>query len=174
MSKARRKRKASAPNPEYIGTTPEREAINPTRSAGMARRIIPMIDILHERGDLGPREYAILAYYRDQASLADRSPMRSCCDVSPRGGNGPGVAIMSATLETARLERDMGSLWEIARKVAVDDWSLSRWCVEKFGGRERYDKNGKLVAIVPVNEKRHVQNARMELRMAARRIMGVD
>lgn len=170
-----RKKKKPQPANDYVGTTPEREARNPTRSAGMARRIIPMIDILHERGDLGPREYAILAYYRDQAGMADRSPVKSCCDNSiSGGGHGPGIAILSATLETARMERNMGSLWELARKVAVDDWSLSRWCIEKFGGRERYDSKGKLVAVVPVNEKRHVQMARMELRMAARRIMGVD
>jgi hypothetical protein len=172
---AKRKRKAAPIKTEYVGATPEREARNPTRSAGLSRRIIPMIDILAERGVLNPKEHAILAYYRDQAGLADRSPVRSCCDNSPRGGgHGPGVAIMSATLETARLEREMGSLWELARAVAVDDWSLSRWCIEKFGGRERYDGKGKLVAVVPINEKRHVEVARMELRMAARRIMGVD
>lgn len=168
-----RKKKKAAPKTDYIGATPQREARNATRSAGMARRIIPMIDTLHERGDLGPREYHILAYYRDQAGLAERSPVKSCCDDSVGGnGHGPGVAIMSAALETARLEREMGSLWELARKVAVDDWSLSRWCIEKFGGRERYDKQGKLVAIVPVNEKDNIQRARLDLRQAARRIMG--
>jgi hypothetical protein len=75
-------------------------------------------------------------------------------------------------IETGRLERDLGSLWELARKVAVDDMTIARWCIDKFGGRERYDAKGRFVAVVPIAEKRHKALARLELKMAARRIMG--
>ena len=74
-------------------------------------------------------------------------------------------------LETGRIERDLGQLVDIARAVAVDDKSLSQWCIDKHGGRERYDGNGRFVAIVPICEKRHMEIARLELRMAARRIV---
>lgn len=141
-----------------------------TQTKTMAYRRRPMIDILLDTDQIDQKEYDVLAYYRDQALLADKSPTRSCLDTSPRGGNGPGVTILSALIETGRIERDMGGLWEIARFIAVDDKSLAQWCITKFGGRERYDGNGKFVAIVPINEKRHMTTARMELRMAARRI----
>jgi hypothetical protein len=158
---------------DRIGPTPEREARNPSLRIGAARRLIPMIDILAERGDLTAKQHHALAYYRDQASLADRSPVRSCCDTSVGGGgNGPGVAIMSAALETARLEKKMGPLWKIARAIAVDDWSLSRWCVERYGGRERYDKNGRLVAIVPLREVESLKEARAEIKSAANKLAG--
>lgn len=142
-----------------------------TQTKAMAYRRRPMIDILLDTDQIDQKEYDALAYYRDQALLADKSPSRSCLDVSPRGGNGPGVAILSALIETGRIERDLGILWEIARFVAVEDKSLAQWCIAKFGGRERYDGKGKFVAIVPINEKRHMMSARLDLRMAARRIV---
>lgn len=168
---AKRKRK-QRPVAETMPPTIERERHNEFRSAGMARRVIPVIDQELERGHLTPKEHEILAYYRDQASLAEKSPVRSCCDNSPRGDNGPGVAILSAMIETGRLERELGALWPLARAIAVDDLSISQWCIRKFGGRERYDGKGKFVAVVPINEKAHKAMARMELKMAARRIMG--
>lgn len=164
MKAKKRRNKIEA---RYVRPTEERERHNHTRAAGAARRIVPMIEILHNRGDLDEDQYRALAYYRDQASIADKSPVRSCCDDTPRGGYGPGVSIMSAILETGRIERDLGTLRDITRAIAVDDWSLSRWCIEKHGGRERYDSKGKLIAIVPVNEKQVVHTARLELRYAA-------
>ena len=158
---------------DYLMPTPERIAHGEVITAGMARKIVPAIETLHKRGLIDAKEYDALAYYRDQASLAEHSPVRSCCDTSPRGGSdhGPGVAILSAMLETGRIERDLGQLVDIARAVAVDDKSLSQWCIDKHGGRERYDGNGRFVAIVPICEKRHMEIARLELRMAARRIV---
>lgn len=134
---------------------------------------VPEIDRLRARKQLDEREYQALAFYRDQAALAERSPLRSCLDDTQRGGGDIplGAAITSAILATARMEREMGSLAPIARAVAVDDKSLTQWCVEKFGGRERLDGGGKLVAIVPAGEKRLVEFARLELRMAAHRIV---
>lgn len=154
-----------------IRPTDEQQARDTFRSAGMAMRKVPIIEQLFEAGLLQEREYMALAYYRDQAGLADHSPVRSCCDNSPRGGDGgPGVAIMSARLETARMERELGSLREIAYAVAVDDVSLPQWCIRQYGGRERYDKRGRFVAMVPVREVLNLKLARQDLRIAARRI----
>lgn len=164
---AKKRKKKATPNEMH--PTPEREARNQTQSMGMARRVKPMIDILRDAGKLSAEQYEKLSYYRDQASLAERSPLRSCLNRGMVGssGNGPGVAITSAVLETARMERDMGWLWEVARAVAVDDKSISQWCVEKYGGRERYDKRGKFVAMVPVSERKNCALELMHLRYAA-------
>lgn len=170
MAKGRKKKKQSA-QIDPLRPTPEREARNPLISAGMAKRFVPAIDTLHERGFITRQEWEALAYYRDQAGLADRSPVKSCCDPSiGGGGGGPGVAILSAAMETGRIERALGPLRGIARAVAVDDKSLTQWCVEQYGGRERYDAKGRFVAVVPVRERKVIPMARMELRMAARRI----
>ena len=165
---AKRKRKAVVDTREDV--TPERGARNTFQSAGMARKLVPVIDTLRNQGILTDSEWDALNYYRDQASLADKSPTKSCIDNTPKGGFGPGAAIMSAMLETGRIERDMGALWAIARAVAVDDVSLAQWCIDKHGGRERYDGKGRFVAVVPICEHRHMGIARIELKSAAHRI----
>jgi len=133
--------------------TPEREAHNDFRSVGMARQLVPPIVRLHELGAISDQEFAALAYYRDQASLADRSPVKSCIDFSPKGGHGPGLAILSAQRETWRLERDMGGLAELCRAVCVADITLEGWCLHKHGG----DKP----------DPRHLSIALLELKYAA-------
>lgn len=171
MAKAKRKKQVDAvqietPTPEQIGT-------GEFQRVGMHYRRVPVIEVLYDKGVLNQREYEALDYYGAQASLADKSPVRSCCDTSPRGGSGPGVAITSALIETGRLERELGVLRDIARAIAVDNWTLEQWCIAKHGGRECYDKKGKFVAMVPVNESENMGIATLELRMAARRMMGV-
>lgn len=163
----------------YDETTQERRAHNEFRSAGMAKRVIPVIETLANSGWLTPAQFDALDYYRDQASRAedDEAQQNTLSPERIMGGGGqatitsgpiPKVLIATpAILETSRIERDLGSLRDIARAIAVQDWTLTRWCIEKFGGRERYDAKGRFVAIVPVNEKRHVQLARLELRYAA-------
>jgi hypothetical protein len=153
-----------------VRPTEEREGMNAFRSAGMARKLVPEIDRLHEQGHLTDHEHRALHHYRDQASLADRSPTRSCLDFSPKGGHGPGVAITSALLETGRIERELGQLWKLARAVAVDDMSLTQWCIGRYGAREKL-RDGKVVALAPLGPNRAVEMARLELRMAAHRIV---
>jgi len=134
-------------------------------------RKVPVIDTMLARDQITPQEHVALGYYRDMAGLADKSPLKSCIDFSVKGGDiGPSAAITSAILETARIERDLGSLRQIARAVAVEDKTLTQWCIDQYGCRERYDGNGKFVALVPVNEVKAMQMAKMELRTAARRI----
>lgn len=159
-----------------------------------AYRRVPIIDTLRkqwlddhklpkeQRRGISPEEHAALVYYRDQATKAEDdcaqegtlSPSRVMGGVSGTCAAGYIPASLLATpaiLETARIERDLGELRDIANAIAVRDLSLTQWCVEKHGGRERYDGKGRFIAIVPVNEKLHVGVARMELRMAAHRIV---
>jgi hypothetical protein len=167
----RKARKTPSIVDQYLRPTEQREAHNDFRNDGMARRTVPMIETLKDAGKITADQYARFAYYRDQASIADRSPVKSGIDFSIGGnGHGPGVAIMSAELETGRMERDMGQLWRIARAIAVNDYSLTRWCVQEYGGRERYDKDGRFIAMVPVREKASLALALLELRHAANRI----
>lgn len=143
------------------------------RSAGLAQKRIPVIETMLTRKQITDAEYRALAHYSDQAALAERSPIKSCLDNSVGTGEGGHLtaAVTSAILTTARIERELGSLLDICRAVAIDDVSLSQWCVQKHGGRERYDGKGKFIAIVPINEKRHMAIALIDLRMGARRIM---
>lgn len=179
MGRGKKRRK---PEIHREDVTIERGAKNAFVSAGMARRVTPVIDTMFDAGHLTEAEYSALAYYRDQASRAEDdtaddgvlSPERIMGGTSasqPSGGYLPATLICTpAILETARIERDLGVLRDIARAVAVDDITLSRWCIEKHGGRERYNDKGRFVAVVPINEKRHMEMARMELRMASHRI----
>lgn len=169
MGKAKRKKKQ--PVDHRIAPTNEAFQHGDFASAGMAYNRIPVIASMHKRGMLNDAEVLALGYFRDQASIADRSEMRSCLDRSVSGGErGPSVAVVSAQLETARMERDLGQLVYIARAIAVKDVSLSQWCIGQHGGRERYDGKGKFVAMVPVCELRVMRMALQDLKMAAHRI----
>lgn len=179
--KLRAKRKQPQPAVYADPPTKQRIAHNDFERAGMAYRCVPMIDTLLLTKRITHAEHQALEYYRDQAHRAED-------DVAEQGtlspekimGGGCGSAQQSyiptmliaspAIIETARIERDLGSLLDIARAIAVDDWSLSRWCINRHGGRERYDGKGMFLCMVPVAEKRVLDLARLELRMAARRI----
>ena len=166
---AKRKRKPAID--DRIAPTPEQMARGDFHSVGMAYKRVPVIDTMLTRGQITDKQYIALAYYRDQASLADRSPLKSCIDFSVTGGDShPSAALASAMLETSRIERDMGSVWQIARAVAVDDVSLTEWCCAHHGSRERYGIEGNVIAIVPRGHK-VVEFALVELKMAAGRIV---
>jgi len=166
--KATKRKKADT----RLDITPERLQHGEIVSLGMARKMVPVIVTLHEAKRITDRQYAALAYYRDQASLADHSPIKDSVGslgVITGGGNGPGVALTSAKLETARLEANLGSLWPITRAIAVDDMSLTGWAIHTSGGIERY-KGDRCVGIVPRNPKA-VDMALLELKFAASRMM---
>jgi len=170
MAKAKRKRKVRDISREM--PTDERLKGQETRREGMATRLVPVIDTMLKRDQITPQEHLLLSYYRSQALLADKSEVKSCLDFSVKGGDmGPPAAITSAILETARIERDLGSLRQIARAVAVEDKTLTDWCISQNGSRERYNGDGKCIAIVPCNEVKAMKQARLDLRMAARRIV---
>lgn len=133
-----RKAKRKAPKAinsadQYLRPTPERTAQNDFRTVGMAMQLVPPIVRLHEQGLINDTEFKALAYYRDQAGLADKSPVKSCLDWTPKGGHGPGIAIISAQRETWRLENNMGGLWAMCRAICVDDVTVEGWCLHKHG-----------------------------------------
>lgn len=169
MARTNRKRKPKTDG--RIEPTAEAMAHGDFISAGMAYKRIPVIETMHKRKQITEAEFAALGYYRDQAGLSEKSPVRSCLNREASGGSGRvSVAVKSAILETARIERELGSLRAIARAVAVDDTSLSDWCISQNGGRERYNGNGDFIAVVPIAESRVMKTALLDLKMAARRI----
>lgn len=163
-----------------IEPTPEQFGSGNFERAGMAYRRTPVIDTLFNGNQLTATEYDALAYYRSQALQAedDTAEESTLAPSKVMGGGGgvPGSRIPAklvftpAIAETGRIERDLGSLRQIAHAIAVEDMSLNDWCVAKYGGRERYDGRGRFVAIVPQCERENVEIARLELKMAARRI----
>lgn len=153
MAKRKRKQKTSPLVERFLRPTPEREAHNDTVSAGAAVRIVPVIVRLWEADIINRQEFEALAYYRDQASMADRSPVKSSLDYTPSGGNGPGVAVISAQIETGRIERNMGPLWPLARAVAVNDMTIPQWCITnkrsiEEGGRIRAHPEDMAIALM--------------------------
>jgi hypothetical protein len=193
MGKATRKRRKQRQKPDggigkFLSPTPERMGHNDfgTRS-GAAYQAVAPIRTLFNRDKLTPSQYDALAHYRQQAQQAE-DDMREQGPLDPEkimgggcggsGGQRLPIGVLKETPaihETARIERDLGPLWEIARFVAVEDKTLSEWCIRQHGGRERYDGKGQFIAIVPVAEKRVMAEALLELKFAAGRIVkGLD
>jgi hypothetical protein len=189
MGRAKKKKTPLAilgeePTPEQLAGGDFRQggvwATGQNERSGLAYRRRPVIDTLLDARQLTLAEYEALAYYRNQATQAEDDAAQEGTLAPSRimggGGCAPGsrlpalLVFTPASAETGRIERELGSLLDIARAVAVDDLSLTQWCIQKHGGRERYDGKGRFVAVVPINEKRHVDMARLELKMAARRI----
>jgi hypothetical protein len=184
-TKAKKKaRKANAVVNQYLRPTEAREAHNDFQSAGMAMRVIPVIESMLLAGKLTRPQFNALDYYRDQAHRAeDDCAESSVLDAERIMGGGGGscggkiparLLTTPALVETARLERDLGQLRDIARAVAVDDVTLDRWCIEKRGGMEVYRtvtaKDGKptqeFVGIIP-RDPQALAVALLELRYAA-------
>lgn len=186
MAKRGRKKRAGKREDRmerFIRPTEAREVHNHFQGAGAAVRVVPVIETLLRTERITQSEFDRLAYYREQAHKAEDdiagesplSPQRIMGGVtsSPTSGKIPTAVLLAtpAIIETARIERDLGSLLDIARAIAVDDLTLSQWCIRQHGGRERYSGNGKFIAVVPIAEKKVMDKARLELRMAARRII---
>ncbi len=165
--------------------TPERMAkqLNHRVPGTKGAKFIPVIDTMFLRKQITEKEYYALSYYRERAQSAEDSEKNES-SLSPDkimgggGGGHPAGGYIPKTCmdtwnhtETARIERDLGSLRAITRAVAVDDVSLTEWCIQQHGGRERYGPKGNFIAVVPVREKSVIGIALMELRMAARRIV---
>jgi hypothetical protein len=183
---AKRKGKKAKPTDvvaRFVRPTEAREAHNDFEGAGAAVRVVPVIETMRRAGKISQAEFDRLDYYREQAHQAE-DDMAQCSTLAPErimggggtpaGGKLPSILLATpAILECARIERDLGSLRDIARAVAVDDWSLTRWAIHQGGGRERFgvDREGNeiVVAMIPRDPKA-VEYARIELRFAAGRI----
>lgn len=176
MAKPKRRKK---PEPiQIIGPTEEQLSRGVFVRANMAYRRVPVIETLLKAGKITQRQFDALSYYREQAHQAEDDYKRSSTLSADRvnGGSssfGSGLPLVftAAIAETGRIERDLAELLDIARAVAVDDLSLAQWCINKHGGRERYDGHGRFVAVVPICEKRHIGFALRALKFAAGRIV---
>lgn len=151
-----------------VGPTSEQQSRNNFQSAGMAYRKTPVIDTLLKRGKITKQQHDALAHYRDQATAADRSPIKSNIDFTVRtGGNSRPIGYETPQqTETKLIEAGLGRLQPLARAIAVDDVTISEWCVAQYGGREV--RRGKRVSIEP--SRSHVEAALYELRDIAGRI----
>jgi len=152
------------------GPTIEQAMRSDYARAGVSYKKVPVIDTMLARNQITHEQHRLLAHYRDQAQLADRSQTKSCLDQRIGGGANDGyvpAVILSAKIETGRIERDLGSLLSITRAVCVEDKSLTQWCVDIYGGRERYDGKGKFIAVVPNNETVVMKQALADIRYAA-------
>ena len=171
----------------FVRPTAERQTHNHFVSAGMAFRCTPVIDTLRAAGKLSDAHWSALTYYRDQAHRAedDCAQEGTLAPAKIMGGGGSTITgghipaklrHTPAIAETGRIERELGVLLDIARAVAVDDMTLTKWCIEQHGGRERRDEDGVFVAMVPIDTRREgqptvIERALMELRFAAGRIV---
>jgi hypothetical protein len=166
---ARKTKGERKPKALKVEPTAERAAMNEMRSAGMAATVVPVIDTLLKREQITQDEHAKLLKYRQVAIMADGSETRDSCDFSVRGGNGygPSAAVISARIDTALYENRAGVHAGLLRAVARDDTSLTRYCVERFGGRERV-KDG-IVEIRPIGNS--VKRALGDLQTAAALIL---
>lgn len=178
MAKRSTRRKAKAVPDFYARPTIERMAHNDVEPAGAAVRMVAVIDTMLATHQLTRAEYDKLAYYRQQAHRAedDCAVAGTLAPEKIMGGGGqrngshiPASLICTpAIIETARIERDLDreGFLLLARAVAVHDISLTRWCIQQHGGRERYGPKGKFIAVVPIREKDVVPIARQQLRYA--------
>lgn len=181
MAKAKRKAKRQAD--AMILATPERARRNIMERAGRADRAKAPIRDLFDRDKLTPSQYDALCFYRNLAQQAEddgaeMSPMHPDKAMGGAGGSVAGSTIPAsllrstpAQIETSRIERDVLAYGQhrldLLRFIARDDNTLAQWCIERHGGRERYDGSGKLVAIVPICEKRVMQQALLDLKYVA-------
>lgn len=180
MAKGRNKRKArkTATLERFLRPTEAREAHNDFEGAGAAVRVIPVIETLLFTNRITREQFDALDYYREQAHKAEDDakqagtldPERIMGGISaPCGGRIPAIMLATpAMIETARIEGDVGNaLRPILQAVVRDDMTLTKWCISQHGGRERYDKAGNVIAIVPIGEKRVMAQALLELKYAA-------
>jgi hypothetical protein len=133
MAKAKRKKR---PDPiQVVEPTPEQFNRGTFIRANMAYKRVPVIQTMWTAGKLSQRQFDGLNRYRDVAIAEERSPMRDSLDraLHGRGGNVDGTGYLRIAHELSRLEQALGSLYDIARAVAVDDLTVSQWASHKGG-----------------------------------------
>lgn len=176
MGKGRTKHERKKRAPVQKATVnPFRAQHGETQSAGMAVRVVPMIDTLKRKGDINQSEWEALDRYRTIGLTAERSLIKDSCDFSLGSGTGhgePSLAVQSAKRELAHLDAILGQLAGIVKSICIEDNSLTQWACEQHGSREK-TKGGKVVKLVPRgkdNGKERIFFARWELKFAANRM----
>lgn len=181
MAKARKKQRKAEDHSQFLTPTIERGRKGDAERAGIAWRFAAPIRRLFDQDKLTPSQFDALDYYRQQSQQAqddagETSPMhpeKAMGGAQGVKGSTIPASLLStpAQLETARIEREIASYGadrlEMLQFVVRDENSLSQWCIHKHGGRERYDGRGKLVAIVPICERRVMAQALLDLKYLA-------
>ena len=177
-------RKAETHRPVVIAVKKDDKVVPPTEAAmqkaafvraGVAYRRVPPIDILrvatdaNDRPKLSERQHKALSHYRDRYALARGSEVQSCLKgaIPGCGGDGPSGAVLRARAEVAYLDRELGTLRDIAAAVAGCDITLSQWAIDKCGALERKDAKGRS----RIEAKPHaLKRALAEIKMAGERL----
>lgn len=171
---AKRKRKTADPV-NYIRPTAEQQDKGAFTTAGMAYRRIPVIVTLADTGKLTQRQFDGLARYRDVAIADERSLIRDSIGkmmdgMMGGGAGGPSLSTTRNAIELGYLERELGTLADIARAVAVEDVTLAQWAIRQGGSVAR--TKGLVPAVVTWFEPRRkfAEIALMEIKMAGERL----
>lgn len=167
----RKKAKTVPPAQPDMAPTTERLARSEWRRAGMAHQSIPSLDKLKTSGVLSDQQYDALTRYAALGIACERSPVRSNCDFSVRGGgDGPPFATR-ARIELAPMEAALGSLVDVARAIAIDGHTLNDWAMAKGGAIERRKPGIKQAVIVWFEPHRTARRMAIEeIRMAGERL----
>lgn len=173
MAAKNKRKKPKADNVAY--PTPERISGHETRREGMATRIVPTIDTLHNRNRITEEEWKALGHYADQKCIADGSPLKDSIGrlLSPSGGDGGYLpaAVVSARLRVGYLERELGQLRTIAEAIAYENITLTEWVNRQGEGRIKCEVIDGVKVCKPYADTRHYEYALLELRFAARRLI---
>lgn len=162
------KRKAAkrrADRSESLGPTPEQlaqaeyaETVSPD---GKRFVRIPPIETLRKRKIITEDQHKALDRFRTIWVSLERSELRSCLDDSPKGGgNGPLPGRLRAQSDLNAMECALEGLAPIVRKVAGEDWSLSKWAIHTAGCKG----SGEPVCLPKTNA---MSNAIVDIKFAA-------
>lgn len=136
------KRKAAVQTRDSVKPTAERTNHNLFQSAGMANKVVPPIDTLLTKGTINQRQADALRRYGDVATAAERSEIKCNIDFSVyETGEGLPHFGVRMNIELGYLERELGSLRDIAHAVCVMEKPLTTWAMEQGGSIAR-DRSG--------------------------------
>ncbi|WP_159981900.1 MULTISPECIES: hypothetical protein [unclassified Novosphingobium] len=118
---------------------------------GFAYRRTPLIETMGASGALSPDELNALRFYRTAFDRSERSPVRSCLNISS-GGRGVNAAssVINATpgmIDAKRklklCEMSLGHTRDTLRAVVLDDKSFRQIAMDRYGSRVTTDKLGR-------------------------------
>lgn len=173
MAKARKKKQAVVSG--IMGPTDEQFGRAGYERASLAYRRIAVIRTLHTTGKLSDRQYDGLSRYRDIGIKCERSDIMDSCQrlLHIAGGmsDGPAPSTLRALTELGWLERELGSLSDIARAIAIDDVTVSEWAM-RHGGSVMREREGPARKIIRWFEPRRklLASAMLDIRMAGERL----
>lgn len=175
MGKSRAKKKAKPQISNVVLPTPERTSGHETRREGMATRIVPTIDTLHNRSRITEAEWKALGHYAEQKCIAEGSPLKDSLGklLRPSGGQWGNLppAVISAQQRVRWLEGELGQLRSIAEAIACEDITLTEWVCRQGEGRIKCEIIDGAKICKPYADSHYYEFALLELRFAARRLI---